>query len=47
MLKLNQFGYTTSTREDIHHKSGRLSTLIRWAMKLIKPRVLIKISASK
>jgi hypothetical protein len=38
MLKLNQFGLTKSTEEDIQPKSGRLSTLTRWVMKLIKRR---------
>jgi hypothetical protein len=47
MKKLNQFGYTTSTEEDIHHKSGRLSILIIWVRRLIKPRVLILTSVSK
>jgi len=47
MLKLNQFGYITSTRVDIHHKSGRLCTQIKWVMKHIKPVVLIRTSVSK
>jgi hypothetical protein len=42
ILKLNQFGYTTSTEEVIQPKFGRLSIPIIWVKKLIKPRVLIK-----
>jgi len=36
--KLNQFGYGNNTREDTHHKSGRLSTPTLWVMKLIERR---------
>jgi hypothetical protein len=43
--KLNQFGLTTSTRENIHHNSGRSFILITWVMKLIRLRDWIKTSA--
>jgi hypothetical protein len=42
--KLNQFGLTTSIREDIHHKSGELSILIRL---LLKQRAEINTTASE
>jgi hypothetical protein len=47
MLKLNQFGPSTSIEENIQLSFGRLSTPITWVMKPIKPRVLTKISDSK
>jgi hypothetical protein len=36
MKKLNQFGYTTSTKEDIHLRFGELSTPTRWEKTLTK-----------
>jgi hypothetical protein len=47
MLKLNQFGPSTSIEEDIQLSFGRLSTLITWETKPTKPRELIKTLALK